>query len=90
MCRIHHLIRLSGFYLDARLLPGKRKDSRNVLLLAPFCGKPACQLIKAEAGKGVCADSFVTKKPVLVSNVGELTICFHSGEGMVMTSNHTR
>ena len=64
-----------GFYLDSQLFPGKKRDPKlpTALLLAPFCGKPACQIIYAKAGKGVCADAFVSCQPLLVPNVGE---CF--------------
>jgi len=67
-----------GFYLDSHLFPGTKQglnpdlSSSGVLLLAPFCGKPACQMIYAQAGKGVCADAFVSRKPLVVPNVGEL------------------
>jgi L-methionine (R)-S-oxide reductase len=39
------------------------------LLLGPFSGKPACQFIRAQQGKGVCADAFVTQKTVIVGDV---------------------
>jgi len=41
------------------------------LLLGPFCGKPACQFIDITPGKarGVCADSFMSRTTVVVSNV---------------------
>jgi len=66
-----------GFYLDSHLFPGKKQELNphlppsGVLLLAPFCGKPACQMIYAQAGKGVCADAFVSRKPLVVPNVDE-------------------
>jgi L-methionine (R)-S-oxide reductase len=63
-----------GFYLDATLFPGRRtQPSKRILLLAPFSGKPACQLIAAEAGRGVCADAFVHRRPILVVDIGKLT-----------------
>ena len=41
------------------------------LLLAPFCGKPACQYINVETSKarGVCADAFLQGQTVVVPNV---------------------
>ena len=41
------------------------------MLLGPFCGKPACQLINVAPGKarGVCADAFVQRKTMLVPDV---------------------
>jgi len=41
------------------------------LLLGPFCGKPACQFINVEEGntRGVCADAFLQRKTVVVTNV---------------------
>jgi len=66
------LINTKGFYLDSSLMPnsstGKAK-SEGLLLLGPFSGKPACQFIRAKAGKGVCADAFVTQKTVVVEDV---------------------
>ncbi|KAJ7879585.1 GAF domain-like protein [Mycena olivaceomarginata] len=63
-----------GFYLDAPLFPqsssgGKPAQSR--LLLGPFNGKPACQYINTAPGKarGVCADSFLQRHTVVVSDV---------------------
>ena len=42
-----------------------------MLLLGPFCGKPACQFINVAAGKarGVCADAFVRRATVRVQDV---------------------
>ncbi|TFY81979.1 hypothetical protein EWM64_g2038 [Hericium alpestre] len=41
------------------------------MLLGPFCGKPACQFVNTTAGKGrgVCADAFMSRKTVLVTDV---------------------
>ncbi|KAH9040191.1 GAF domain-like protein [Lactarius pseudohatsudake] len=41
------------------------------LLLAPFCGKPACQYIDTTPGRGrgVCADSFTSRKTLVVPDV---------------------
>lgn len=47
----------------------EKTKSENVLLLGPFSGKPACQLIRAQSGKGVCADAFVFCKTVIVEDV---------------------
>jgi len=60
-----------GFYLDSQLFPGKKRDPDlpPALLLAPFCGKPACQIIYVKAGKGICADAFISCKPLAVANV---------------------
>jgi L-methionine (R)-S-oxide reductase len=43
----------------------------DTLLLGPFCGKPACQLIKYAAGKarGVCADAYVQRRTLVVPDV---------------------
>jgi len=60
-----------GFYLTADLFPGSQstQTGSRVLLLGPFCGKPACQLIKAESGKGVCADAFVNRQILVIPDV---------------------
>ena len=56
-----------------RLTPARDRqqlqDAR--LLLGPFCGKPACQLINVSPGKarGVCADAYCHKRTVLVQDV---------------------
>ena len=64
---------LAGFYLDAELFPGKKGhvNAPDLLLLGPFSGKPACQFIYAQAGKGVCADAFVSRMTIVAPNVGE-------------------
>ncbi|CAE6471246.1 unnamed protein product [Rhizoctonia solani] len=63
----------SGFYLAAELFPhppnSKPDLSEPRLLLGPFCGRPACQFIRALPGKGVCADAYVNKSTVLVKDV---------------------
>lgn len=51
------------------LKPEEIKTSERVLLLGPFSGKPACQFIRAQLGKGVCADAFVSRKTVIVEDV---------------------
>lgn len=50
--------------------PSVSRDKGN-LLLGPFCGKPACQLINLQADKarGVCADAFIHGKTVIVRDV---------------------
>ncbi|OBZ70918.1 Free methionine-R-sulfoxide reductase, partial [Grifola frondosa] len=49
--------------------PAPSQSSR--LLLGPFCGKPACQLINVAPGKarGVCADAYLQRKTLLVPDV---------------------
>ncbi|QRW15643.1 methionine-R-sulfoxide reductase [Rhizoctonia solani] len=60
----------SGFYLASEFVPHSKPDpSGPRLLLGPFCGRPACQFIRAQPGKGVCADAFVNKSTVLVKDV---------------------
>ncbi|CAE6497327.1 unnamed protein product [Rhizoctonia solani] len=60
----------SGFYLASELFPSSKPDpSGPKLLLGPFCGRPACQFIRALPGKGVCADAYVNKSTVLVKDV---------------------
>ncbi|KAF8576596.1 GAF domain-like protein, partial [Ramaria rubella] len=51
------------------MTPDEQAVSEGRLLLGPFSGKPACQFIRAQAGKGVCADSFVSQKSVIVVDV---------------------
>ncbi|EMD33709.1 hypothetical protein CERSUDRAFT_159967 [Gelatoporia subvermispora B] len=68
-----------GFYIDSPFFPTPRLSTSSAddpiyshrLLLAPFCGKPACQLINVAPGKarGVCADAYVQRKTVLVRDV---------------------
>lgn len=69
---------ISGFYIDAPFFPVPRGSSSDKvpardhqLLLGPFCGKPACQLINVAPGKarGVCADAYVQRKTKLVPDV---------------------
>jgi L-methionine (R)-S-oxide reductase len=43
-----------------------------LLLLGPFCGKPACQLIRVaplSKARGVCADAFNKRETLLVADV---------------------
>ncbi|OCH91695.1 GAF domain nucleotide-binding protein [Obba rivulosa] len=68
-----------GFYIDSPFFPTPRLSTpspndpinSNRLLLGPFCGKPACQLINVAPGKarGVCADAYVQRRTVLVHDV---------------------
>ncbi|EOR04059.1 Free methionine-R-sulfoxide reductase [Wallemia ichthyophaga EXF-994] len=53
----------AGFYIHNK--------STNILELGPFHGLPACQTIKAEVNKGICADTFCNANPILVPNVDE-------------------
>lgn len=69
----------AGFYLDTSLFPTPRLSQvnpsdtpgANILLLGPFCGKPACQFINImpATANGVCAHAFLQRKTTLVSNV---------------------
>ncbi|GBE80477.1 GAF domain-like protein [Sparassis latifolia] len=70
-----------GFYIDSSLFPSPRISQVNTeldetirtgqLLLGPFCGKPACQLINVAEGKarGVCADAYLQRRTLLVPDV---------------------
>lgn len=71
-----------GFYILPSLFPLPRLTTpassqpnvsrdKGSLLLGPFCGKPACQLISLQADKapGVCADAFIHGKTILVRDV---------------------
>lgn len=63
-------INWAGFYLLSPLLPSElvsRKHRRYpTLLLGPFHGLPACQLIQSVAGRGVCADASALLPPRVV------------------------
>jgi L-methionine (R)-S-oxide reductase len=75
----------SGFYINSSLFPTPKirimdhsatsddaSSSSRLLLLGPFCGKPACQFIDTAPGggrRGVCADSFMSRQTLVVSNV---------------------
>lgn len=70
----------SGFYIDSELFPAPsyssatpKKPQDCVLLLGPFCGKPACQLINyaPKKARGVCADAYLQRRALLVPNVDE-------------------
>ncbi|TIB70057.1 hypothetical protein E3P77_00013 [Wallemia ichthyophaga] len=56
----------AGFYIHNK--------STNILELGPFHGLPACQTIKAEVNKGICADTFCNANPILVPNVDEYPV----------------
>ncbi|KAF8629863.1 hypothetical protein AX15_003224 [Amanita polypyramis BW_CC] len=69
-----------GFYIHSQYFPVPRlqmdtsndtKSAKECLLLGPFCGKPACQFISVEKGqgRGVCADAFLRRQTVVVSDV---------------------
>lgn len=63
-------INWAGFYLLSPLLPSELHDRKHrnapVLLLGPFNGLPACQLIRSVPGKGVCADASALLPPRVV------------------------
>ncbi|KAI0663332.1 GAF domain-like protein [Cubamyces menziesii] len=73
------MVNWCGFYLNSDLFPapkltaakGITDDQPARLLLGPFCGKPACQLIHVSPGRarGVCADAYCQRKSVLVQDV---------------------
>ncbi|CBQ71324.1 conserved hypothetical protein [Sporisorium reilianum SRZ2] len=60
----------AGFYLLSPLLPSetlaRKTRSKPTLLLGPFNGLPACQLIFSVPGKGVCADASSLLPPRVV------------------------
>ena len=64
-----------GFYIDSCLFPPSSSEPRTnqdplrTLLLGPFCGKPACQLIRAKKGGGVCADAYLSRGTLVVPDV---------------------
>ncbi|KAH9929552.1 GAF domain nucleotide-binding protein [Epithele typhae] len=72
------MVNWCGFYLHPTLFPAPRFSAPAAappaperLLLGPFCGKPACQLIHVAPGRarGVCADAYVHRRTVLVPDV---------------------
>ncbi|KAI0368327.1 GAF domain nucleotide-binding protein [Pilatotrama ljubarskyi] len=73
------MVNWCGFYLNSDLFPAPKLtakpehqgDQPARLLLGPFCGKPACQLINVAPGRarGVCADAYCQRKTVLVQDV---------------------
>lgn len=60
------VVNWAGFYIHP---PESSATTPSPLLLGPFCGRPACQIIQTQAGKGVCADSFVGEKTLVVVDV---------------------
>ncbi|SNX87822.1 related to methionine-R-sulfoxide reductase [Melanopsichium pennsylvanicum] len=61
----------AGFYLLSPLLPSEIFDPKHrpnpTLLLGPFNGLPACQVISSVAGKGVCADASALLPPRVIN-----------------------
>ncbi|KAF8893455.1 GAF domain-like protein [Infundibulicybe gibba] len=64
-----------GFYIHSRFFPSQA-TAGNVfnggrLLLAPFCGKPACQFIDVtqDQARGVCANAFLEARTLVVPDV---------------------
>jgi L-methionine (R)-S-oxide reductase len=56
------VVNWAGFYIT-------EAAGQALLRLGPYHGRPACTLIKAQAGRGVCADAFVEKRGVVVDDV---------------------
>ncbi|KAI0780246.1 GAF domain nucleotide-binding protein [Fomes fomentarius] len=73
------MVNWAGFYVHAALFPtprfGPAVQTQNPpserLLLGPFSGRPACQLIQVspEKARGVCADAYLQKKTLVVPDV---------------------
>ncbi|PIL36044.1 hypothetical protein GSI_01704 [Ganoderma sinense ZZ0214-1] len=73
------MVNWCGFYLHSDLFPPPRFSPTTQphaaqpprLLLGPFCGKPACQLINVspERARGVCADAYLQRRTMLVTDV---------------------
>lgn len=63
--RTHKRVNWAGFYLLSPLMPTQAHKTRTrpTLLLGPFNGLPACQLISSVPGKGVCADASALLPP---------------------------
>ncbi|EAS34822.3 GAF domain nucleotide-binding protein [Coccidioides immitis RS] len=63
----------AGFYVRKDKSPSSgvstASDAKNILLLGPFHGKPACQLIPF--GRGVCGTAASKRETVIVSDVLE-------------------
>ena len=65
----------TGFYIHSSHFPRPPADHApfrpETLILGPFCGKPACQLINLAPTnpRGVCADAFLRKSSILVPDV---------------------
>ncbi|KAF9653974.1 GAF domain nucleotide-binding protein [Thelephora ganbajun] len=68
-----------GFYIHSSYFPRPRNhppadhvpSHPHILLLGPFCGKPACQFINVSPAnpRGVCADAFLRQSSKLVPDV---------------------
>lgn len=69
------IVNWCGFYIDSCLFPPNStlptgvEDPNRILTLGPFCGRPACQLIKAKKGGGVCADAYLSRETLVVRDV---------------------
>ena len=59
-CIRENAINWAGFYF---------RSSQSELLLGPFCGEPACQLLRFN--KGVCGEAARDRKTLLVKDVHE-------------------
>lgn len=67
----------AGFYVHEEFFPHPKSSnsgsasSKDVLLLGPFCGKPACQFIPVGPGKvrGVCGNAYAKAETILVEDV---------------------
>ncbi|KAI9634799.1 GAF domain-like protein [Dioszegia hungarica] len=56
-----------GFYLHPP--PPAPTQTTAPLLVGPYVGRPACISITPRAGRGVCADAFLTGRTVVVDDV---------------------
>ncbi|WVR06575.1 hypothetical protein IAU60_003607 [Kwoniella sp. DSM 27419] len=56
-----------GFYLHPPVNPPLSASSP--LLLGPYQGRPACLSITPTKGRGVCADAFLSRETLIVSDV---------------------
>ncbi|GAA95097.1 uncharacterized protein L969DRAFT_52027 [Mixia osmundae IAM 14324] len=62
----HPNVNWCGFYVHARLFGSEAND----LWLAPFAGKPACQLIALSSKRpGVCAHAYNSRQTIAVPDV---------------------
>lgn len=52
-----------GFYIQ--------QDAEGDLIVGPYHGRPACAVIRAKEGRGVCADAFVHDTAVVVADVDD-------------------
>jgi L-methionine (R)-S-oxide reductase len=69
MCMLTSRDARSGFYIHPPETQSSSSVTSQPLLLGPFCGRPACQIIQPIAGKGVCADAFVGAITLVVPDV---------------------